>query len=84
MEIMSVAIERRGGNHPCGTLEYRLEGRRGAVLWLLQWPRSQRATVEFVPGEGAARQDVRQHHDRLVDAVVKAVVEQTSRKSLFS
>lgn len=83
MEIVSIAIERRGSASPCGTLVYKLEGRRASVLWLMQWRRSQKATVEFVPAEGAAREELRQHHDHLVDAIVKEVFEQTSRKTLF-
>jgi hypothetical protein len=84
MEIVSIAIERRGAGSPCGTLIYQQEGRRASVLWLLQWRRGQKVTVEFVPGEGALREDLRAHHDRLVDAVTQAAFEHVSRKSLFT
>lgn len=83
MEIMSIAIERRGGAS-CGTLVYRQDGRRATALWLMQARRAQRVAVEFVPAEGAIREELREHHDRLADAVMQTVFEQTSRKSLFT
>jgi hypothetical protein len=84
MEIVSIAIERRGAGSPCGTLVYQRDGRRASVLWLLQWRRGQKITVEFVPGEGSAREDLRTHHDRFADAVTQAAFENVSRKSLFT
>jgi hypothetical protein len=84
VQIQSIVIERRGGSTPCGTLWYRKDGRRAAVLWLMQLRRGQKISVEFVPAEGAAREDLRAHHDDLVESVSRAVFEQTSRKSLFT
>lgn len=84
MHIDAIQIERQTPGCQCGTLAFRHEGRRGALLWIVQWRRAQKVAVEFVPGEGATQADIRAHHDRLVDALVQAMVERVSRKLLFS
>ena len=83
MQISNILVERKGSGCQCGVLTFRLGDREGRLLWIMQWRRAQKVMVEFVPGEGATSQDVRAHHERLVDAVVQRVFEATSRKALF-
>lgn len=84
MQIASIHIERQTPGCQCGTLAFRSGARSGMLLWVTEWRRGQKVTVEFVPGEGATQADIRAHHDRLVDELVKAMVERVSRKLLFS
>ena len=84
MTILTIDIERQSNGCQCGTLTFETGGREGRLLWMTQWRRAQKVTVEFIPAEGATQHDVRTHHNTLVDTLVQAVVERVSRKLLFS
>jgi hypothetical protein len=83
MEIREITLERKGEGGQCGTLAFRDGARTGWLLFVVQWQRGQKVTVEFVPGLGAHQADVAKYHDRFVDEVVKTVFDQVSRKKLF-
>lgn len=84
MQVEHIAIERRSNGCQCGSLTFSTADRRGVLLWIAQWRRAQRVTVEFVAGEGATQEDIRANHNALVNEIVQTVFEQVSRKALFS
>lgn len=84
MTILTIDIERQSNGCQCGTLTFSAGDREGKLLWMTQWRRAQKVTVEFIPAEGATQQDVRDHYNHLVDSLVQTVFERVSRKALFS
>lgn len=83
MQIQSIHVERANFEAQCGTLIFETSARCGAILWIASW-RSRRVSVEFIPAEGAMREDVHRHRPELVDAVVRSVIAITGREALFS
>lgn len=84
MTILTIDIERQTNGCQCGTLTFRTNEGEGKLLWMTQWRRAQKVTVELIPAEGATQADIRAHYNHLVDSLVQAVVERVSRKLLFS
>lgn len=75
MQIRVIEIERQAADAQCGTLHFELSARSGILLWVAQWHGGERVTVEFVPGEGATRQDIHDHHAPLVDTLIQTLFE---------
>lgn len=81
LDIEAVAVERLSAGQPCGSLRYRVDGRRAHALWCMD-ARVGPHHVDFLVGLGAHGEDFRKHRDAFVAAIEAEAFAHTPRKRL--